>query len=185
MNSYRLSSTIVQLTYFFMSYCPLFKIRFSDFSRLCFHIFGWKLVASFYMKSYRSSLAFVTDDLLLTSYCPLFKIYFPDFSRLCFHISGWKLVASFYLSLWLTYFFMSYCPLFKIGFPDFIMTMFSHIWMKVGRKLPYEKLQIKFHFVTVDLLFNDLLLFLEKSFSALFCLPHAKLHIKFETRRIK
>ena len=28
----------------FMSYCPLFKISFPDFSSLCFHISEWKLV---------------------------------------------------------------------------------------------------------------------------------------------
>ena len=32
-----------RLTYFFRSYCPLFKIRFPDFSWLCFHISELKL----------------------------------------------------------------------------------------------------------------------------------------------
>ena len=81
------------LTYFFMSYCPLIKIRFRDFSSLCFHISDWKLVGSFHMKSYRWSWTFVMVDFFM-SYCPLFKIHFPDFSQLWFHISEWKLVSS-------------------------------------------------------------------------------------------
>ena len=85
-----------RLTYFFTSYCPLFKIRFLDFSRLCFHISEWKLVAFFHMRSYRSSLTFATIDLLFHELLPFFKIRFPDFSRLCFHISQWQLVASFH-----------------------------------------------------------------------------------------
>ena len=59
-----------RLTYFFMSYCPWFKIRFPDFSQLCFHISEWKLVASFHMKSYRSSSTFVTDDTLFHELLP-------------------------------------------------------------------------------------------------------------------
>ena len=70
--------------------------------------------------------------------------------------------------------------------------------MKVGNKLPYEELQIKFDFVTVDLIFHELLPFAQKSFSGLFSatlsyiwmkvgmkvgskLPYEELHIKFET----
>ena len=89
-----------------MSYCPLFKIRFPDFSSLCFHISEWKLVGSFHMKSYRSSLTFVTVDLLFRELLPFVQ---NSFSRLFF-------------------------------------TVLSHIWMTVGRKLPYEELQIKFNF---------------------------------------
>ena len=54
--------------------------RFPDFSLLCFHLFGWKLVASFCMKSYRSSSSFVTVDLLLHELLPfVIKIHFPGF----------------------------------------------------------------------------------------------------------
>ena len=91
---------------FFMSYCPLFKIRFPDFSRLCFHISEWKLVASFHKKSYRSSSTSVTVD-------PLFHELLPFVQN-------------------------SFSGLFSV--------MLSHIWMKVGRKLPHEELQIKFNF---------------------------------------
>ena len=47
-----------------MSYCPLFKIRFPDFSWIYFNTSEWKLVANFRMKSYRSSLTFITVELL-------------------------------------------------------------------------------------------------------------------------
>ena len=99
----RLSS---RLTYFFMRYCPLLEIRFPDFSRLCFHISEWKLVASFHMKSYRSSSTFVTVDLL-------------------FHE-----LLSFV----------------RNSFSGIFSAMVSHIWMKVGGKLPCEELHIKFDF---------------------------------------
>ena len=67
-DQFRLSS---QLTHFFMSY-PLFKIRFPNFSRLCFHISQWCLIESFHMKSYRSRSTFVTVD-------PLFHAFFMPF----------------------------------------------------------------------------------------------------------
>ena len=44
--------------------------RFPDFSSLYFHISGWKLVQSFYMKSYRSSSTFVMVDLLFHELLP-------------------------------------------------------------------------------------------------------------------
>ena len=73
-----------RLTHFFMSYCPLFKICFPDFSWLCFHIYEWKLVGSFLMKSYRSSSTFVTVDLLLNDLLSfLKKNSFPHFSFFC------------------------------------------------------------------------------------------------------
>ena len=65
-----------RLTHFFMSYCPLFKIRFPDFSSLCFHISEWKLVGSFHMKSYRSSSTFVTVDLLFHELLPFVYLQF-------------------------------------------------------------------------------------------------------------
>ena len=45
-------------------YCPLFIIRFPDFSWLCCHISEWKLAASFHIKSYRSMTTFVTIHIL-------------------------------------------------------------------------------------------------------------------------
>ena len=88
-----------------LSVCP--SPRFPDFSLLCFHISGWKLVPSFYMKSYRSSSTFDTVDLL-------------------FH----ELLLPFVQNL----------------FSGFFSAMLSHIWIKIGRMLPYEELQIKFDF---------------------------------------
>ena len=127
---------------------------FPDFSWLCFHISEWKLVASFYMKSYRSGLTFITVDLLFMSYCPSFIIRFPDFSWLCFHISKWKLVASFHMksysssltSVTVDLLFHELLSFNQNSFSGFLLAMLSQIWMKVGSKLPYEKLQIKFDF---------------------------------------
>ena len=65
-----------RLTYFFMSYCPLFKIRFPDFSRLCFHISEWQFVGSFHMKSYRASSTFVTVDPLFHELLPFVQNLF-------------------------------------------------------------------------------------------------------------
>ena len=71
-----------------MSYCPLFKISFPDFSRLCFHISEWKLVASFYIKSYRSSLTFITVDFLFHELLPFVQNSFSGlFSAMLSHIS--------------------------------------------------------------------------------------------------
>ena len=89
-----------------MSNCPLFKIRFLDFSSLCFHISEWQLVGSFHIKSYRSSSTLVTVDLL----------------------------------------FHELLPFVQNSFSGLFFAMLSHIWMKVGRKLQYEELQIKFDF---------------------------------------
>ena len=75
------------LAYFFMSYCPLFKIRFPDFSRLCFHISEWKLVASFDIKSYRSNSTFVTVDTLFHELLPFVQNSFSGlFSVMLSHI---------------------------------------------------------------------------------------------------
>ena len=83
----------------FPELCPFsHHTHFPDFSCLCFHISGWKLVASFYMKNYRSSFTSVMVDLLFPELLPIVRhTHFPDFSLLCFHVSGWKLVASFYM----------------------------------------------------------------------------------------
>ena len=68
--------------------CHLFKICFPDFSRLCFHISEWKLVASFHMKNYRSSSTFITVDLLFHELIALFQNSFSGlFSAMLSHIS--------------------------------------------------------------------------------------------------
>ena len=87
------------------------------------------------------------------SYCPLVNIAFPDFSSLCFHISKWKLVGSFHLKSYrssstfvtVDLLFHELLPFVQNSFSGLFFTLISHIWMKVGRKLPYEELQIKFH----------------------------------------
>ena len=77
---------------------------------------------------------------------------FPGFSSLCFHISEWKLVASFYMKSYrssstfvrVDVLFHELLPFVQISFSRLFFTLLSHIWMKVGRKLPYEELQMKF-----------------------------------------
>ena len=70
-----------------MSYCPLLKIRFPDFSSLCFHISEWKLVGSFHMNSYRLSSFFVTVDLLFHELLPFVQNSFSGlFFTLLSHI---------------------------------------------------------------------------------------------------
>ena len=147
-----------------MSYCPYFKIRFPDFSRLCFHISEWKLVASFHMKSYRSSSNFVTVDQLFHELLPFVRnSFFLTFFVLFFHISEWKLVASFHMKSYrssLTFvmidllfhellsFVKKSWPFLQKLFSGLFLVMLSYIWikvgMKVGRKLLYEELHIKF-----------------------------------------
>ena len=72
------------------------KFVFSDFSRLCFHISEWKLVASYQMKSYRSSSAFVTVDLLFHELFPFVQNSFSGLlSAMLWHIwmkVGWIMV---------------------------------------------------------------------------------------------
>ena len=138
-----------------MSYCPLFKNHFPDFSQLCFHISEWKLVASFHMKSYRSSSTFVTVDLLFNELLPFVQKSFSGlFSATLSHI--WIKVGSklSYEELQIKFDFRHSWPTFswviahcsKLVFPDFFSAILSHIWIKVGSKLPYEELQIKFDF---------------------------------------
>ena len=87
----------------------------------------------------------------------------------------------------------------KILFSRLFLAMLSHTWMKVGSKLPYEELQIKFDFrqcftsLLCRLRRHELLPFVEISFSRLFLamlshtwmkvgskLPYEKLQIKFD-----
>ena len=132
----------------------LFKLRFPDFSSLCFHISEWKLVGSFHMKSYRPSSTFAIVDLLFHELLPFVQ---NSFSRLFF-------------------------------------TAFTYL-IKVGRKLPYEELQIKFDFRHGWLTFSWVIAFVQNSFSGLFFtlfshirrkgsrkLPYEELQIKFDFR---
>ena len=108
-----------------MSYCPLFKIHFPDFSRLCFHISGWNLVhvASFFMKSYRSSLTFATVDLLFQELLPFAQNSFSGlFSAMLSNVVSKLIHVELQIEFYFRHgwpFFTSYCPLFKICFPDF------------------------------------------------------------------
>ena len=77
--------------------CPLFNIRFPDFSRSCFYISQWQSVAIFNMKSYRSSSTFVTVDLLFHESLPFVQNLFLGFPLLYFHIYELKLVRVFSL----------------------------------------------------------------------------------------
>ena len=94
------------------------------------------------------------------SYCPLLKFSFLDFSLLSFEIWTWNL---WYMNLsWhntdqrftsrLTYFYRSYCPLQKFSFTEF-GTWICHVIM-----------QIKFGFVMLGLLLQELLAFAKIQF---------------------
>ena len=79
---------------------------------------------------------------------------FLDFSSLCFHISEWKLLAIFHMksyrssltSVTVDLLFNELLPSVQNSFSGLFSSMLSHFWMKVGSKLPYEELQIKFDF---------------------------------------
>ena len=80
--------------------------------------------------------------------------HLPDFFQLCFHISEWKLVASFHMKSYrssstfvtVDLLFHELLPFLQNSFSGLFLAMLSHIWMKVGSKLLYEDLQIKFDF---------------------------------------
>ena len=68
-----------RLTYFYLSYCPLEKICFPDFSLLSFVYLTCNLVYEFVFTWYRSSMTFVGFDLLLHELLPFTKIMFSGF----------------------------------------------------------------------------------------------------------
>ena len=63
-------------------------------------------------------------------------------------ISEWKLVASFHMKSYRSSStFVTIDLLFHdLSFSRLLLAMLAHIWMKVGSKLSYEELQIKFNF---------------------------------------
>ena len=54
----------IYLTFFYLSYCPLQKFSFPDFSQSSCDILTWNLVYDFVLTWYRSSSTFVAFDLL-------------------------------------------------------------------------------------------------------------------------
>ena len=93
-------------------------------------------------------------DLFFHELLPFFKNRFPDFSRLCFHISEWKLVGSFCMKTYkssstlvtVDLLFHELLSFVQNSFSGLFSALLSYIWMKVGSKLPYEELHIKFDF---------------------------------------
>ena len=65
-----------RLTYFYMSYCPLQRLCFPDFSLSSFDILSWNFIYKFVLTSYRSSSTLVAFDLLLHELLPFAKIMF-------------------------------------------------------------------------------------------------------------
>ena len=65
-----------RLTYFYMSYCPLQKFRFPDYSLSSFDILSWNFIYEFVFAAYRSRSTFVAFDLLLHELLPFVKIPF-------------------------------------------------------------------------------------------------------------
>ena len=60
--------------------------------------------------------------------------------------SIWRVTDQVRLLSRLTYFFHELLPFVQNSFSGLFSAMLSDIWMKVGSKLPYEELQIKFDF---------------------------------------
>ena len=63
-----------------MSYCPLLKFTFPNFSRLSFDILTSNLVYEFVFTLYRSSSTFVALYILSLELLPFVKFSFPNFS---------------------------------------------------------------------------------------------------------
>ena len=155
MKSYRSSSTFVTVDLFFSWVIALC----SKFVFLSFLAYTFTYMNESW---WQASIWRVTDQVWLLSrltyffmsYCPLVNIAFPDFSSLCFHISKWKLVGSFHLTSYrssstfvtVDLLFHELLPFVQNSFSGLFITLLSHIWMKVGRKLPFVELQIKFDF---------------------------------------
>ena len=123
--------------------------RFPDFSLLCFHRSGWKLVASFYMKSYRSSSTLVTIDLLFHELLPFVQNSFSGHSSaMLSHI--WMKVGSKLsyeeLHVSIDLLFHELLPFAQNSFSELFSAMLSQISMTVRSKLPHKELQIKFDF---------------------------------------
>ena len=121
---------------------------FSRVIALCSKFVFWSFLAyAFtYMNEswWQVSIWRVTDQVRLLSRLTYFFIELLPFDQNSFSGLFFTLLSDqVQLSSQLTDFFMSYWPLFKICFPDFSSLCFH---MKVGRKLPYEELQIKFDF---------------------------------------
>ena len=124
-----------------LSVCPSVCLsvrhtRFPDFSSLCSHISGWKLVASFYMKTYRSSSTFVTVDLFFHELLPFVQNSFSGvFLLMLLHICEWKLVASFYMKSYrssstfvtVDLLFHELLPFGQNSFSGLFFTLLSHI----------------------------------------------------------
>ena len=154
------------LSYFFTSYCPMFNIRFTDFSWLCCHISEGKFVGSFHMKSNRSNSTFVKVVLLFHESLPYVQNSFSGlFLAMLLHYwikDGNKLpyqelqVKFDFRHGWLN--FLELLPIVQNSFSGLVLflAMFSDISMKVVWKLQCEYLQMKFRFL------NDLLPFLKK-----------------------
>ena len=83
------------LTYFYLSYCPLQKITFRNFSLPSFVILTWNLLYEFVLTWYRSSWLLSRLTYFYMSYCPLLKVCFPDFSSLYFEILTWNFIHEF------------------------------------------------------------------------------------------
>ena len=69
-NQVRVSS---RLTYFYRSYCPLWKFSFPDFSLQSFEILTWNLIYLFVFMLYRSSSTFVAFDIFSLQLLPFAK----------------------------------------------------------------------------------------------------------------
>ena len=79
---------------------------------------------------------------------------FLGYAFTCFHISEWKLVESFCMKTYkssstlvtVDLLLHELLPFVQNSFSGLFSALLSQIWMKVGSKLPYEELHIKFDF---------------------------------------
>ena len=79
---------------------------------------------------------------------------------------------------------MSYCPLFKIHFPDFFWLCFHISEWKLVASFRMKSYRSSLTFITVDLLFNELLPFVRNGFTdfSFFCMKICRLNLKHQTK---
>ena len=140
------------LTYFYMSYCPLLKFRFPDFSLLSFDILTWNFIYEFVL-TYYSQVKFDFGRVwptFYTSYCPLLKFRFLDFSLPSFDILTWNFMYEF-VSTWyrsslnfvvFDLLLIELLPFAKFIFSDFSLPLF--VTMTFGIWICLHMIQIKF-----------------------------------------
>ena len=156
-----------RLTYFFAWVIALFKLRFPDFSSLCFHISERKLVGSFHMKSYRSSSTFATVDLLFHELLPFVPNSFSGlFFTLLSHIRTKVSRKLPYEELQIKFDYRHSWPTFSWVIALYLKFFFrTSLCFHISERKSVGSFHMKSYrssstFVMVDLLFHELLPFI-------------------------